>query len=188
MQCLWHYMENRSFRSRSAWKGAAAKVKETFKDLRYVGGSLLFKPGQGLLPYKNPSERRDGFALYQKFAESLEQTRAMSSRLSELRGSVSVSTLLQTLQDHPDLPSTPTYQTMRYLRSMATVLGLKWEDSPHCWSQWQRMSSHVKERIKVMGLTSYAHALAFRDALRAFHPEYSFADLVCFICLVKLEE
>ena len=71
---------------------------------------------------------------------------------------------------------------------MATVLGLEWADGPHSWSQWQQMFPHVKERIKVMGLTSHAHAFAFRDALRAFHPDYSFADLVCFIYLVKLQD
>ena len=50
---------------------------------------------------------------------------------------------------------------------------------------WRGMSPHVRDATEQTGLWTYASVLRFRDAMRErlCQPEYSFSDLVCFVCL-----
>ena len=50
---------------------------------------------------------------------------------------------------------------------------------------WRSMSKSVSEKCKGMYIWEYEEALIIRDELRQSSSEYSFADLVCYVCLMK---
>ncbi len=74
---------------------------------------------------------------------------------------------------------------MRLIRTIGTSMGWVWADTEQTWHTWRSMSRSVKENCNTMYIWDYEEALIIRTELRKHSSEYSFADLICYVCLVK---
>ena len=78
------------------------------------------------------------------------------------------------------------YKNIRPIRALVVAAGNSFADTADCWSLWRQMSVHVRDAVKANGLWHYDDAVRFRDAMAATLKEsYTFADIICFICLQK---
>ena len=78
-----------------------------------------------------------------------------------------------------------TYGNVRLCRCLVAFFGLRFADTADDWEVWSRMSRDVRKKCERMGLLAYENAILYRDGLRDLLQDstYSFADLICYLCL-----
>ena len=98
--------------------------------------------------------------------------------------------ILKTLGDAPCtvFDSKICYKNLRLIRMLCLTTALVPADTKEAWQAWRSMSKHVENVTWNYGLWEYEAALKMRNGIRERKKstKYSFADLVCLICLADL--
>ena len=105
-------------------------------------------------------------------------------------GTIDVPKVLKALGDGPCtvFDSRICYKNLRLIRVLCLTTALVPADTMQAWHVWRSMSKHVEKVTWNYGLWDYEDALKMRDGIRERKksPKYSFADLICFICLADI--
>ena len=133
---------------------------------------------------KNPSERSCGSIRYGKLCKNIEDIKQMTVRMTQISHPVAVVDLLQTLCVPGVYDEKTNYKNLRLVRCVAEAMEWQWADTDACWKIWRHMSSHVTAKCKELMIWDYRDAIAVRDLLRRHSAKYSFADLICYVCLM----
>ena len=166
----------------TVWK-CMKQITETWRGIkRQADGGYANK---GMRMTMNPSERQDGSVRYKALSSDVAGVRLMARQMARLSHPVHVRETLSCLVDNVVYDNQVSYKNLRLIRSIGAAMGWVWADTEQCWHAWRSMSSDVSERCKAMYIWDYEEALIIRDALRQFSREYSFAGLVCYLCLMK---
>ena len=166
----------------TVWK-CMNKVTETWRGIkRQADGGYANK---GMRMTMNPSERQDGSVRYKVLSSNLAGVRLMARQMARISHPVHVREALSFLVDNVAYDNQVSYKNMRLIRSIGSSLGWLWADTEQCWDSWRSMSKSVSDKCKCMYIWDHEEALIIRDELRQFSSDYSFAGLVCYVCLMK---
>lgn len=156
-----------------------------------VNQGTLSTGGVGQSPMSNPSERRAGAARFRQLLGELHRWRSCAQSLADLfenTHKVALRAALRVLSEAnlKTYDGKPTYKNIRLVRALVFATGGTFADTDDCWSIWRQSSSHVSSTVRSMGMWHFNDAILFRDAMSATLKEpYSFADMICFMCLQK---
>jgi hypothetical protein len=166
----------------TVWK-CMKQVTETWRGIkRQADGGYA---NTGMCMTMNPSERQDGSVRYKVLSSDLAGVRMMARQMASISHPVQVREALSCLVDNVAYDNQVSYKNMRLIRSIAASMGWVWADTEQCWHSWRSMSKSVSEKCKGLYIWDYEEALIIRDVLRQFSSDYCFADLVCYVCLMK---
>ena len=166
----------------TVWK-CMKLVSETWRGIKRQADGCY--ANQGISMTKNPSERRDGSVRYKALSSRVAGVRMMSTHMAMLHSPVHVKEALACLVDSEEYDDKVSYKNMRLIRLIGTAMQWVWADTEQCWHAWRSMSSSVAEKCKGMYIWDYEEALTIRDEMRKHCSEYSFPDLICYVCLMK---
>jgi hypothetical protein len=185
--CYWaaaFLATNPDYHTEATVKGCITEVSRAWKGIKRKSDGSIGSVGSSMT--KNPSERVDGTVRYMKLIKRMDAVRVVARRISERSHPVLVADMLQCLNAlAPIYDDAVCYKNLRLIRSIVAALGGVWADTEACWKAWRSMSTHVTRKCKELCIYQYEDAVIIRDALRKHCAKYSFADLICYTCLMK---
>ena len=159
------------------------KVRKGFSHAGNIGLSVL----------KNPSERRSGVTRSIRLSKEIDVWRNCAEHLVahfDTTFKIVLRLVLNILRDARlrTYDHTPIYKNIQVIRALVTSTGNTFADTPDCWSIWRQLSKTIRAAALASGLWDFKDAVRFRDAMaKTLNEAYTFADLMCFMCLQNAE-
>jgi hypothetical protein len=161
-----------------------------FRGIKMVGGVMMIS-STGLSPLRNPSERSKTMVRYFATSKLRLSIYLLADKIAAILGSgrlIELHILLCAIKDSGNALYTgsPDYKNIRICRSLVSMFQLQFADTEADWFLWRAMSPSVKSKLLSRGIWTFPSAVRFRNAMRVklSDPQYGFADLMCYICLL----
>jgi hypothetical protein len=170
------------------WKVILRNVRYVLKDLTISEGQIMTN-GIGRHVTQNPSERANGMVRFKQMLRSNKKWYDCCKSLAPFFGQpICMQCFFSVFIKHRigGFTASTKYGNVRLCRSLIYACRGVFDDNDRSWKVFKSMSPHVRSMCKELGIKSTTNASEIRDLLRieTGYNEYSFADLMVFVCLI----
>ena len=165
-----------------------------YASFRVERGRLIRHQTRGIMSTKNPSERRNGDARYGDLLSDFDGTKDLCMRMKQYFGTckggiASIVKMLEVLGQSTSsvFDERNVYKNVRCCRILAIAYGMNFGVEYSEWECLRKMSPHVSEVLKTLGIIDWKYVEEFIGMLREklSEPSYSINDLIVYICLLR---